>query len=124
MSGYPPFMGSNNNAILTKISHGKFSFKSVEWKHSPQELKDFVKRMLTYNPDARPSLKECLIDPWLTQCCKQSGYGYYIAVDCFNNLRVFAVSSLAHFLVGTQTAERDLDLRLLPRRAQDALRQG
>lgn len=35
MSGYPPFMGSNNNAILTKISHGKFSFKSVEWKPAP-----------------------------------------------------------------------------------------
>lgn len=32
LSGYPPFMGSNNKTILSKIQNGKYTFKSVEWK--------------------------------------------------------------------------------------------
>jgi calcium-dependent protein kinase len=50
MSGYPPFMGSNNNTILSKIAHGKFSFKSVEWKLAPLELMVLIRKMLTYDP--------------------------------------------------------------------------
>lgn len=57
MSGYPPFMGSNNHTILHKISHGKFTFKSVEWKQAPSDLKRLIKGMLTYDPDKRYSLE-------------------------------------------------------------------
>lgn len=92
ISGYPPFMGSNNHSILHKISHGKFTFRSVEWKQAPVDLKSFIHHMLSYDPDRRYTVKECLDHPWLARMEKQPGAGYYIAVDCFNNLRVFVVS--------------------------------
>lgn len=84
-------MGSNNSTILQKIAHGKFTFKSVEWKRAAPELIQFIKGMLTYDPEKRYTLKQCLEDPWLRAQEKQVGAGYYIAVDCFNNLRVFVV---------------------------------
>ena len=85
-------MGSNNHTILSKISNGKYTLNSVEWKLASRESKDLIKQMLTYNPEKRISASSSLEHPWIVKQELIYGQGRYIAIDCFNNLRVSCVS--------------------------------
>jgi hypothetical protein len=48
-------MATKNNAILKKISQGKFSFKAVEWKNISIDAKSLIRQMLTHDPNQRIS---------------------------------------------------------------------
>lgn len=64
LSGLPPFYGTNRKEVMAKISQGKFSFKSKIWTLISKEAKDLIEKMLTLNPEQRPSCKEILNHPW------------------------------------------------------------
>lgn len=65
LSGYTPFYGANDAELLKSVSRGKFSFAGPEWKDISCEAKRLVKKMLTKNPNKRPSAFEILSDKWL-----------------------------------------------------------
>lgn len=64
LSGMPPFYGANRKEVMTKIKKGKFSFKSKIWSLISKEAKDLIEKMLTYDPEKRPSCREVLNHPW------------------------------------------------------------
>ncbi len=64
LSGAPPFYGTSRKEVMAKIKTGKFSFKSRIWNLISKEAKDLIEKMLTYNPDERPSCWEVLNHVW------------------------------------------------------------
>lgn len=88
LCGYPPFRGNNEEAILTSISKGHFNFSGKEWATVSQEAKGLIMKMLTRNPQRRPSAKEIFIDPWVQNRIKWSN-SKEIAMKSLKNLSHF-----------------------------------
>ena len=64
LSGLPPFYGANRKEVMEKIKKGKFSFKSKNWDRISADAKDLIEKLLTYDPEQRPSCREVLNHPW------------------------------------------------------------
>lgn len=64
LCGMPPFYGSNRKEVMAKIKKGKFSFKSKIWSVISPEAKNLIDKMLTVDPEKRPSCREVLSHPW------------------------------------------------------------
>jgi len=63
--GYPPFHDAKTMVeIISAITTGAYTLESKRIKLS-DECKSFVKKLLTVDPNKRPSAAEALIDPWL-----------------------------------------------------------
>ena len=45
---------------MDNVHKAKWSFKGPVWESVSEEAKDFVKRLMTLNPDDRPSAEEIL----------------------------------------------------------------
>ena len=67
LCGHPPFMGSDEKSIKSKILHSKLSFPTKDFKNISIEAIDFIKTLLNYDPIYRPSAEEALNNPWLRQ---------------------------------------------------------
>lgn len=55
MSGIPPFNGGTDPEIMKAIKAGKFSFEHKVWKGVSSDAKDFITKLLTYDPKKRPT---------------------------------------------------------------------
>lgn len=53
MVGYPPFMGNKPIDIYMKIIECNPSFTSRGWSSVSKEGKDFVEKLLRYEPEKR-----------------------------------------------------------------------
>lgn len=66
LSGKRPFDGKTKKEITQKIVDGKFSMDGdPDWANISKPAKNFVKSLLSYDPDERPTAAEALRDPWL-----------------------------------------------------------
>lgn len=65
LAGYPPFYDDNQKKLFSKIKKGKFEFHEQYWSNTSDEAKDLISRMLTVNPDLRPTAAQLLDHPWL-----------------------------------------------------------
>ena len=65
LCGHPPFCGNKENIIKSKILNSKLVFPSKEFKSVSKEAIEFIKNLLSYNPDERPSAEEALNNKWL-----------------------------------------------------------
>lgn len=63
-SGYTPFFHEEDARVVKLIIHGKFEFHSPFWDPVSSAAKDVISRMLTTDPDKRPSADELLAHPW------------------------------------------------------------
>jgi len=50
LCGYPPFDGKSEDKIMEKVTKGQYSFESIEWEEVSKEAKEFIKKMLQYDP--------------------------------------------------------------------------
>ena len=50
---YPPFPGKTDERIMEKVAKGQYNFDTHEWDEISKEAKDFIKKMLTYDPAKR-----------------------------------------------------------------------
>eukprot|EP00933_Yihiella_yeosuensis_P053906 TRINITY_DN52220_c0_g1_i1.p1 TRINITY_DN52220_c0_g1~~TRINITY_DN52220_c0_g1_i1.p1 ORF type:complete len:490 (-),score=118.13 TRINITY_DN52220_c0_g1_i1:303-1772(-) len=66
LCGYPPFYGDGDDQILKAVKKGHLQFASPDWDHVSDGAKDFIKKMLTMNPNRRPSSSDMLLHQWLT----------------------------------------------------------
>ena len=60
MCGLPPFNGTSDQGIMKRVRDGTFSFDGVEWRKVSESCKDFIRKLLTYNRDERPSAAQAL----------------------------------------------------------------
>jgi calcium-dependent protein kinase len=88
LCGYPPFRGTTEEMILSQISKGYFSFSGKEWANVSYEAKALIMRMLTKNPQRRPSAKEIFNDPWI-QNRNNNEKEHEIAIKSLKNLSHF-----------------------------------
>jgi len=66
LCGFPPFYGNTEQQIFNKILRAEYDFPSPDWDHISEEAKEFIKALLVLNPNDRPSAKECIESPWIT----------------------------------------------------------
>ena len=55
LSGMPPFNGQSDQDIMKKVRKGQFSFDDRIWQTISENAKSFIRSLLTYNPEERPS---------------------------------------------------------------------
>jgi calcium-dependent protein kinase len=66
ISGRAPFNGSDDNAIIKKVTEGKFEFKWEGWKGISDDCKNLIRHMLTVDVKKRPTAEEVLQNPWIS----------------------------------------------------------
>ena len=75
LCGHPPFMGSDEKSIKSKILHSKLSFPTKDFRNVSSEAIDFIKSLLSYDPMQRPSAEEALNNCWLSDDKNNSNIG-------------------------------------------------
>jgi len=66
--GNKPFTAMSPMGVIAKIAKGTYTLTDYSWKEKSVEAKQFVKALLTRNPDHRPSAKEALESKWFDVC--------------------------------------------------------
>ncbi|CAM9938099.1 unnamed protein product, partial [Phaeothamnion confervicola] len=60
-----PFMADTLEQLQNKIQFGKLSMDGEEWEDISSDAKDFIRRLLTKDPDRRMTAVEALQHPWV-----------------------------------------------------------
>lgn len=76
LSGFCPFEGESMGDIMNLVLLGDFGFEDPVWDTVSDEAKDFVKSLLTYEEEKRPSAADALQHSWLVKTRKESSISY------------------------------------------------
>ena len=71
LCGHPPFCGNKENVIKSKILHSKLVFPFKEFQKVSNEAIEYIKSLLSYNPEKRPTAEEALNNKWLKSITNQ-----------------------------------------------------
>ena len=52
---------------MKKVREGAFNFDDRIWSTISENCKNFIRALLTYNPEERPSAEIALQHPWITE---------------------------------------------------------
>jgi len=88
LSGQPPFNGDNDKEIMKKVRQGKFSFDSPQWSQVSDSAKDFIRKLLTYDPSKRPDAEKAMQHPWIAELSKIA-LDQTLALGALDNLKDF-----------------------------------
>lgn len=88
LSGRPPFDGSDDREIVKNVKVGNYSFSGSEWKNISREAIDFIKKMLTYDPNNRITAEEALHHPWIKKKVAEPS-DPKATINALQNLRTF-----------------------------------
>jgi calcium-dependent protein kinase len=83
--GIPPFNGKIDDQIFAKILKGTFTFPEASENKISAAAKNVITRMLTYQPEKRPTADKILQDPWFGSKTSANQY----PIDIINNLKSF-----------------------------------
>lgn len=67
LSGQQPLRGADDKETFQNIVGAKWSFDDPVWASVSTDGKDFVKDLLTWDQNSRPSAAKCLEHPWLLE---------------------------------------------------------
>lgn len=75
LGGYAPFDGDEMDEICDRIEEGTVIFEDEPevWDSVTDEAKEFIRYLLAYEEDERPTAIEALQHPWLKKLREQSG---------------------------------------------------
>jgi len=91
LCGYPPFNGDDDNEIMNSVRSGEFEFPDEDWDNVTKEAKEIIRRMLTYNPQQRPSAEDVLQDLWfIKNKSKNVGDNKEILKNAIKNIKAFS----------------------------------
>ena len=65
LCGHPPFCGNKENIIKSKILHSKLIFPTKEFKSVSKQAIEYIKNLLSFDPEQRPTAEEALNNKWL-----------------------------------------------------------
>lgn len=72
---------------MNAVRVGKFSFDDSDWDPVSNQAKEYVTRLLTYDPKNRPSAKEAFNDPWI----QNNTYSNELSSHVMKNITSFNV---------------------------------
>jgi serine/threonine protein kinase len=61
--------------IFTNILKGKLEFDKMKWKGISDHAKEFISRLLEFDPEKRPNAQECLKMKWVRRFSKNKECG-------------------------------------------------
>ena len=67
LSSQMPFYGKDQNVVIKKILSGKYRMLGRSWQKVSEEGKNFVRSLLVYDPNDRPSAGTALKHNWISQ---------------------------------------------------------
>jgi calcium-dependent protein kinase len=73
---------------MKKVREGAFSFEDRVWSTISDNAKSFIRSLLTYRPDERPSAEQALQHPWLTELATLQ-VDEALAMNALDNLNKF-----------------------------------
>lgn len=91
LCGFPPFNGENDKEIMERVAKGSYSFDFDEWKQISSEAKQFIKRMLEYDPNKRYNAEQAISDPWIKKYSGKSSVDAPIMENALKNMTNFRV---------------------------------
>lgn len=65
---------------------GKYSINEPEWADVSDEAKDLVRKLLTYDPNKRPSALEAYNHPWIKKMASGDRVNKDVAIRTLKNL--------------------------------------
>lgn len=89
LCGYPPFNDRNDHVVIEKIKKGDFEFPIEEWANVSAEAKDFVRKLLTLEPESRPSATDALKHTWILKRRKTDSLNNPQSEKALLNLKTF-----------------------------------
>ena len=88
LSGVPPFNGQSDQEIMKKVREGQFSFEERVWQNISENAKAFIRLLLTYSPEDRPSAEQALQHPWIVELANLQ-VDEALAMSALDNLSKF-----------------------------------
>ena len=73
---------------MKKVKLGKYSFADACWSNISEKAKDLINKLLTLNPESRPSAETALQHPWILEM-SASVVDSSLAVGALSNLKTF-----------------------------------
>jgi len=67
LSGYSPFYAENETGLFEKIMTAEYDFDNECWDDISNNAKNFIKKLLTKDPQKRLDVDGALEHPWLTE---------------------------------------------------------
>jgi calcium-dependent protein kinase len=89
LCGHPPFCGNKEEAIKQKILHSKLQFLPKDFSKVSLEAINYVKQLLTYDPNKRPSAEVALENNWLITMSHCNADDRVLAENVLKNLSRF-----------------------------------
>ena len=77
---------------MNRVAKGIYSFKGDEWKVISQEAKDFISKMMEFNPEKRYSAEQAYSDPWLKKWSQQDEAEIPVITRSLDNMKNFRVN--------------------------------
>lgn len=74
---------------MKKVREGKYTFDNASWKNVSKEAKDFIKKLLTYDPEKRYDAEQALGDPWITRNGSKLKVEKHAINEALTNLKGF-----------------------------------
>ncbi|OMJ81538.1 hypothetical protein SteCoe_17944 [Stentor coeruleus] len=103
LSGRPPFSGKNDDEIMSKVKKGTYNMNSPEWENVSEAGKEFIKKMLQYNPELRYSADQALNDTWFIQSSSSTSL---IPPSIINSMKTFhTTGKLQHAVLAFITSQ-------------------
>lgn len=91
LCGFPPFNGETDKEIMEKVKKGVYNFDFDEWKNISTEAKNFIKKMLEYDPIKRYDAEQAISDPWIKKFSNSNEVDIPLMASTLNNMTNFRV---------------------------------
>ncbi|CAD8100160.1 unnamed protein product [Paramecium primaurelia] len=89
LCGYPPFDGKTEEKIMDKVSKGVYTFDTIEWEEVSKEAKEYIRKMLQFDPIKRYSAQQALNDPWIKRFTNPAEFDKPLMTKVLTNMRQF-----------------------------------
>ncbi|RIB28636.1 kinase-like domain-containing protein [Gigaspora rosea] len=66
LCGYLPFRSEDRYAFYEEVTNARVRFEDRFWRNVSEDAKDFIRSLLTLDPEQRPSAKEALTHKWMS----------------------------------------------------------
>ena len=71
-----PFTATSPDELYQVVVAGNVAFPNTKWGSVSEDAMDFIKQLLTVDPEQRPTAEKALCHPWLKKArLGKSGYG-------------------------------------------------